>query len=70
MTETARTGGRPKREPEYLHEKSISIVESSKRVHFPCTFFIRIEDISICVSKRKLIGDWRCFPFSFPFVVC
>lgn len=30
MTETARTGGRPKRGPEYLHEKSISIAETSK----------------------------------------
>jgi ATP sulfurylase len=70
MTETARTGGRPTRGPEYLHEKSISIAEASKRVHSPCTFFIRIEDISICVSKRKLIGDWWCFPFTFPFVVC
>lgn len=40
-----------------------------QRVHSPCTFFISIEDISICVSKRKLIGNWWCFPFTFPLVV-
>jgi hypothetical protein len=31
MTEKARTGGKPRREPEYLHEKSISIAKASKK---------------------------------------
>lgn len=70
MTEKARTEGRQRHGPEYLCEKSISIAKASKRCVFPYTFFIGIEDISICVSKRKLIGDWWCFPFNFPFVVC
>lgn len=70
MREKVLTEDRLRREPKYLYEKHVSIARASNNQRLLCTFFVGIKDISICVSKRKLIGNGWCFPIASPFVVC
>lgn len=68
MTEKARTGGRPRRGPEYLRKKSISIAKASKRVH--CSIYLLYQHqghLDMCIQAQT---DWRLEVFSLYLSVC